>query len=225
MNHDVFISGVHHYSPNQNSFDGEECELTNIDTDMTFHQQKEFHHVLINILSKDLPPGSILDPEEGSTLIGIYSAIYHDNFQTNLFFDQLRYCPNEAITESVLDMIISWEIRRAGHTSKKEAIDCVMRNVSEDIELKNWILERLDRGTLYKFKQFVFSVVPEKFFWTGRMLGAVYGTLLFYWDVMKDAVTYLLFNHISSKIMVSKLKLVYFLFITSGSQIISFPCF
>ena len=189
--------------PSQSPMDSEGCELMDMDSETTFHAQKEFHQVLINILSKDLPSGGILDPEESYTLIGIYSEIYHDNFQTELFFDQLRYCPNEAVTDSVLDMIISWEIRRAGHTSKKEAIDCVMRNVSEDIELKNWILERLNRGSPYKFKHYVYSVVPERFFWLGRMLGAVYGTLSFYWDVLKDTVTYLLLNHISSKIMAS----------------------
>ena len=107
------------------------------------------------------------------------------------------------IVEFVLDMIISWEIRRSDHASKKEAMDCIMKNVSKDIELKNWILQRLDRGFLYKLKQWFFSVIHEPFFHLFRFLCAAGSTLCFYWDIVKDVITFILLNHVSSKILVS----------------------
>ena len=177
--------------------------MEQLDQDSSFRPQFEFHEVLISLLSKELPPGTVLDPEEESTIIGIYSTIYHPHDQTDLFFYQLKNCPNEAVAELVLDMIISWEIRRSDHTSKKEAMDCIMKNVSKDIELKNWVLEKVDRGFLHKMKQRLFYVIPDSCFYSFDLISVAISTLFFYWDIVKDVITYILLNHISSKILVS----------------------
>ena len=180
-----------------------EVELEHLDSDVSFHLQLEFHQALISLLSKEFPLGTVLDPEETSTIIGIYSTTYHSQNQTEMFFCQLKNCPNKVIVEFVLDMIVSWEIRRSDHTSKKEAMDCIMKNVSKDIELKNWILQRLNRGCLFKMKQFFFTVIPEWCINLLRFLCAAGSTLCFYWDIVKDVITFILLNHVSSKILVS----------------------
>ena len=114
---------------------------------------------LMKILQKDLPEKGSLDPEEVLALIDIYKSQYHPNLSVH-FFRQLKHAPNQNTARKIFDEIVHWEFQKSGHTSKKEAIECILNQAGNDLELKKWILDMLDWGIFSRFKQFLQNLAP-----------------------------------------------------------------
>ena len=165
-----------------------------------------FHPGMIGILQKTLPENTSIDAEENSTLIGIYSTLYHSAGESYQFFRLLRYFPNVRNVEIVFDVISCWEIRRANHPSRQKAIECMLRHVDHDIEMKHWILTMLDRGIFYKMKRYLLSKLPKLVTDYGSLAFSFVTCILsigcFFWDIVKDLVTFGILDHISTNILV-----------------------
>ena len=189
----------------------EETKPTNLElfaiVDKFLPSNISFNPILLNILSKDIPDEGSLDPEEASTLIGIYKSHYHPA-QSNKFFRQLKYAPNQKTTRMIFNAVMNWEIRRSDHESKNDAINCILNAANDDIELKKWLLSALDRGFLSNLKEKIMDILPIGIF-TSKVLTrldflkSTVFTFTFYWDVLKDVATFALFNHMSVNILVS----------------------
>ena len=181
-------------------------ELTAI-VDDVLPSNTSFNPILMNILSKDIPEEGSLDPEEASTLIGIYKSHYHPA-KSNKFFKQLKYAPNQKTAKMIFNAVMNWEIRRSDHESKKDAINCILNAANDDIELKQWLPNALDRGFLSNLKEKIMHILPIGIF-TSKVLTrldflkSTVFTFTFYWDVLKDVATFALFNHMSVNILVS----------------------
>ena len=162
---------------------------------------------LMKILQKDLPEKGSLDPEEVLALIDIYKSQYHPNLSVHLF-RQLKHAPNQNTARKIFDEIVHWEFQKSGHTSKKEAIECILNKVDDDLELKKWILDKLDWGFFARVKQIFKNLAPwifgnNRWFIMMDFLKSAMETILFYWDIFKDLATYATFNHMSTNILVS----------------------
>ena len=193
---------------NQNQMDKENrtLELTPINEDSEPFQVI-FNPFLKNILQKDILENSALDPEENLSLIGVYKSLHHPNSSAH-FFRQLKHAPNQETARCVFDSIKSWEIRRSGHSSKKEAIDCILNQAKDDIELQNWILNMLDWGFFANLKLWLKNMLPKvllsnSFLTKMNFFKSAVQTFLFYWDLFKDVATYAIFNHMTTNILVS----------------------
>ena len=170
-----------------------------------------FNPFLINILQKDIPENGSLDPEEALTLVGIYKSQYHPNLSAH-FFRQLQHAPKQETSKHVFNAIMNWEIRRSGHPSKKQAIDCILNTSSNDFELQKWMLDMLDWGFFADLKLWVKNsalghLASNKFLTIIDFLKSMLQIILFYWDLFKDLATFTIFNHMSTNILVSNLKL------------------
>lgn len=169
-----------------------------------------FNTFLVNLLCKKIPNDGTLDPEESLTLIGIYESQYHsDPKLSTLFFKQLKYAPNQKTARLIFTAVYNWELRRAGHKTKKEAINCILNTSRGDIELKKWILDVLDWGVLSNSKEKIKNQFPafaqtDKMKTTFDFMKSAGLIFMFYWDVLKDVAMYSLFNHMSLNILVTK---------------------
>ena len=69
--------------PNETELDAHDDE-----SDSSLLYQLIFHQVVIDIIKKSIPKNCTLDPEEVSTIIGIYATQYHPNSRNVIFFKQ-----------------------------------------------------------------------------------------------------------------------------------------
>ena len=171
--------------------------------------QIRYNSILMNILSKDIPKEGSLDPEESLTLIGIYESQYHPHHSCH-FFRQLKYAPKQKTARMIFNTILNWEVRRANHSSKNDAIDCILSAASDDMELKKWLLDALDWGFLSNLKESMKDLLPN--FILSDNLKTIFGLFkstclifMFYWDMLKDIATFALFNHMSTNILVTNI--------------------
>ena len=170
-----------------------------------------FHPIIIQMLNKKINNESTLDPEEILTIIGIYSTLYHPH-SCSTFFKQLQHAPNQKSAKTVFRAIKSWEFRRADHSSDAEAMDCIISNLEQDLELKQWILDVLDDGLFSKLKRKLLSIVPG-FLKTNSFLNFMdlcqtfIRIIMFYVDLVKDYAAFILFDHMTSEILVSSIFL------------------
>ena len=161
------------------------------------------------MLCKKIPEDGTLDPEESLTLIGIYESQYHpDPSISRYFFKQLQHAPNQRTARMIFTAILNWEIRRAGHRRKKQAIDCILNTSRGDIELKKWLLDVLDWGALSNTKETIKNRFPKgpRFDRMETRLDFMKSAgliIMFYWDLLKDVATFALFNHMSLNILVT----------------------
>ena len=147
------------------------------------------------------------DAEDISRIVSVYSTQYHPN-STAIFFKQLQYAPNQETVLKIVKAIGSWEFTSTGHGSKKEAVECILKNTEDDLELRQWILGHLDGGFLYRMKKKLIFMVPDKFK-SARvikcfgLIKAAIRVFSFYLDLIKDYAAVVLFHHMSSSILVS----------------------
>ena len=179
----------------------------------TLQPHQAFHPIIIDILRKTVPKNSNLDSEEIATIIGIYSTQYHPNHNYD-FFKQLHKAPNQRTARLVFKAIVSWEFRRAEHSDAQKAIDCILKNTEKDLVLKQWILDKLDHGVFAFLRKTIMKAIP-RMFKSDAFLNfcdvckAGFGIFMFYVDLVKDFAAVVLFDHMSSNILVCNHNLLF----------------
>ena len=75
------------------------------------------------------------------------------------------------------------------------SLDCVFKKV-EDKELKVWIFDTLNRGLIYSIRQ-KFTVIIDvlETFW--KFISGFVRMFFFYFDIYKDILAFVVFDHIS----------------------------
>ena len=127
-----------------------DLELPSLKTD-TQPTPMNWNPTLISLLKKDLSDEENLASQDAESIIGIYKSQYRTD-SSDQFFRILMHSPNNKQAKAIFDTIWKWETE-TGHPTSKEAHDCILKNLENDIVLKKWILDMLDFGFFSKLKQ------------------------------------------------------------------------
>lgn len=174
------------------------------------------------LLFKNRKGTHYLDPEDATFFKQIYLN-HHDNKATWIYFEHLKNSKCDQRTlELVLDLALQIEEMTYHSGNRQEAFECLMKQI-EDLDLRLWVFDNMDRGFVYKIKLPIMECLKQ----CPRVVGHHLATALsfmtgfaivacFYFDLWKDVIAFLVLNHISDKILVN------FFYITSaGARIIS----
>ena len=101
-----------------------------------------------------------------------------------------------------------------GHADAQKAIDCILKNTEKDLVLKQWILDKLDHGVFAFLRKTIMKAIP-RMFKSNAFLNfcdvckAGFGIFMFYVDLVKDFAAVVLFDHMSSNILVCNHNLLF----------------